>query len=262
MNTVSTLESVLRRDRLITMAGLGGVTGLAWIYLMIKAMNMADTPMVMDGIAGITQIKPWTPIDFVLILLMWIIMMIAMMIPSALPMILLFARVSRQAQEQGHPVAPVSAFVSGYVIAWVGFCLGATLLQWAFDQTALLSPMMVSTSPILGGILLIVAGVYQWTPLKAVCLRYCRSPFEFIARHWRKNTFGALRMGIEHGIFCLGCCWVLMTLLFIGGIMNLLWIAAIAGFVLLEKVTPFGIQVGKISGLVLALAGVFVIYQA
>ncbi len=261
MNDSAALESVLRRDRFITVAVLTGMTGLAWTYLVLKAMSMADQPMAMNGITRLTQIQPWTIIDFLLMFLMWSVMMVGMMIPSATPMIVLFARVSRNAQEQGHPFAPVSVFMSGYLLVWAGFSLGATLLQWTLDQAALLSPMMVSASPVLGGILLIAAGVYQWTPLKDSCLSHCRSPFEFVTRHWRKGTTGALRMGMEHGIFCLGCCWVLMSLLFVGGVMSLIWIAAIAGFVLLEKTLPFAIPAGRISGLVLAVIGVFVIIQ-
>lgn len=254
-----TLSSVLQRDRIITIAVLAGMTGLAWVYLGMQAMGMADMPMAMDGLAGLARIKPWTPVDFLLMFLMWGIMMVGMMLPSATPMILLFARVTGSAREKGYPVTPVGVFVSGYLLVWIGFSLGAAVLQWALEQAALLSPMMVATSPVLGGSLLIAAGVYQWTPLKDLCLTHCRSPFEFVTWHWRRGAAGALRMGIEHGIYCLGCCWVLMSLLFVGGVMSLLWIAAIAGFVLLEKTLPFAVPAGRISGLALAAAGVFVI---
>ena len=238
----------------MTMAALAGVAALAWVYLVVQASSMGDM-----SIGDMAQIKPWTPGDFGLMLLMWVIMMAAMMLPSAAPMILLFALVSRQARGQGHPFAPVSVFVSGYLVVWAAFCVGATLLQWGLERAALLSPMMVSTSALLGGLLLIAAGAYQWAPIKAACLARCRSPVEFMTRHRRKGTFGALLMGMEHGIFCLGCCWVLMGLLFVGGVMNLLWVAAIAGFVMLEKIMPFGRPLGRISGLVLALAGLWVI---
>ena len=146
-----------------------------------------------------------------------------------------------------------------WVIMMAAFCMGATLLQWGLERAALLSPMMVNTSALLGGLLLIAAGAYQWVPIKAACLARCRSPVEFMTRHRRKGTRGALLMGMEHGLFCLGCCWVLMGLLFVGGVMNLLWVAAIAGFVMLEKIMPFGRTFGRISGLVLFLAGLWVI---
>ncbi len=259
MNDGATLTPVLQRDRLITAVILAGITGLAWLYLVMKAMSMTDQPMALDGIERLTRIQPWTPVDFLLMFLMWSIMMVGMMLPSATPMILLYARVSRNAKEKGHSIARVSVFVSGYILVWTAFSLGTTVLQWGLDQAALLSPMMVSTSPVLGGVLLFAAGIYQWTPLKDLCLSHCRSPFEFVTRHWRKGTTGALRMGIEHGVYCLGCCWVLMSLLFVGGVMSLLWIAAIAGFVLLEKILPFGITGGRISGSALALMGAFVV---
>ncbi len=170
-------------------------------------------------------------------------------------MILLFAVISRKQRERGHPFAPVGAFVAGYVAVWSAVSLGATGLQWGLERAALLSPMLVSTSPLLGGGLLVAAGVYQWTPLKHACLRHCRSPIHFLVHGMRKGSGGAFVMGLEHGAFCVGCCWVLMGLLFVGGVMNLLWVAAIAVFVLLEKVLPFGALAGRISGALLVLAG-------
>ncbi|MFQ6019070.1 MAG: DUF2182 domain-containing protein [Kiloniellaceae bacterium] len=251
------IESVLKRDRVVVLAGLAGVTALAWAYLLVMAAGMAELSGATGG--AMLAVKPWTAVDFLLMFLMWAVMMVGMMVPSASPMILLFALVSRRQREQGAAFAPTGAFVAGYVVVWTGFSLAASALQWALNQAALLSSMMATISPTFGGLLLIAAGLYQWTPLKHACLKHCRSPLQFITTHWRKGTRGAFRMGLEHGVFCVGCCWVLMGLLFVGGVMNLLWIAAIAGFVLLEKTLPIG---GRASGLLLTLGGLFAILQA
>ena len=161
--------------------------------------------------------------------------MVAMMLPSAAPMILFFAMVNRKQRESGHSYVTTGIFVAGYLAVWAGFSLVAVILQWAFERAGILSPMLVGTSVIFGGILLLVAGVYQLTPIKHACLRYCRSPLSFFSAHWRPKARGALRMGLVHGAFCVGCCWFLMGLLFFGGVMNLYWIAGIALFVLFEK---------------------------
>jgi len=178
-----------------------------------------------------------------------------MMLPSVTPMVLIYAAVARKSIAQGTPAAPTTAFVSGYIFMWSIFSLFATLAQWGLDQAALLSPMMVSNSVGLGASLLIAAGIYQWLPIKDKCLRNCRSPAHFIANHWQSGIMGAFRMGLSHGAFCLGCCWVLMGLLFVGGVMNLLWIAAITIFVLLEKILPCGEVSGRVMGLVMITAG-------
>jgi predicted metal-binding membrane protein len=257
----STLEAVLKRDRLIAIAGLLGVAGLAWLYLVVMAAGM-HTSMPMGEAMAMPQIRPWSATDFLLTFLMWAIMMVGMMVPGAAPMILLYARVCRTQREKGRPFAPTGAFLAGYLAVWSAFSLVATLLQWALEQAALLSPMVVSTSPILGGGLLIAAGVYQLSPLKHVCLRHCRGPLDFIMRHWRKGTGGALIMGIEHGAYCVGCCWFLMGLLFVGGVMNLLWVAGIAILVLLEKVAPLGELTARAGGVALAGAGLVVLLTA
>ncbi len=260
MSESSTLETLVKRDRAVVLAGLAGVTGLAWAYLFITAAEMGG-PMDAGAMAAAMQIKPWTGLDFLLMFLMWAVMMVAMMLPSAAPMILLFAAVCRKQAAQGRTFAPVGVFVAGYLAVWSAFSLGATLLQWGLEQAALLSPMMVGTSPLLGGGLLVVAGLYQWSPLKQACLRHCRSPIHFIVHHRREGPGGAFVMGLEHGAFCVGCCWLLMGLLLVGGVMNLLWVAAIAVFVLLEKVLPFGARGGRVTGTLLVLAGSFVLFQ-
>jgi predicted metal-binding membrane protein len=190
---------------------------------------------------------------------MWIVMMVAMMIPSVSPVILLFAGVSRRRRMQGVPAAPVAVFTLGYLLAWTGYAIVAALTQSALHSAALLSPSMSSASPRLGGAILILAGVYQWLPLKGACLAHCRSPLGFFSTEWREGMSGALRMGFRHGSYCVGCCGALMALLFVAGVMNLVWVAAIAGFVLAEKVVPHGRLLGRIIGAALAGFGLWVL---
>jgi predicted metal-binding membrane protein len=188
---------------------------------------------------------------------MWIVMMIAMMIPSVAPVILLFAGVSRRRRVQGVPAAPVSAFILGYLLAWAGYAVLAALIQSTLHSAALLSPAMASRSPLLGGGILMLAGVYQWLPLKGACLAHCRSPLGFFSTEWREGVSGALGMGFRHGSYCVGCCWALMALLFVAGVMNLLWVVAIAGLVLAEKMVPRGRLMGRITGALLAGSGLW-----
>jgi predicted metal-binding membrane protein len=180
-------------------------------------------------------------------------MMAAMMLPSAAPTILLVGALIRN---RGSAVRGRTAlFASGYLLVWVGFSAAATLLQWGLGEAGLLSETMALGNIIVAGVVLIAAGAYQWTPLKDTCLTHCRSPAEFLVRHWSPGAFGAVRTGIRHGVFCLGCCWMLMMLLFVGGLMNLAWIAAIALLVLLEKTIPWGDRMSRLSGAVLAVWG-------
>ena len=153
-------------------------------------------------------------------------------------------------------MVPTAAFLSGYLIAWLLFSLAATALQWGLERTGLVHGMMMwSNSRVLSAAFLLSAGLYQLSPLKTVCLDHCRSPAGFLSAHWRKGPAGALRMGMDHGLYCVGCCWFLMLLLFVGGIMNLVWIAGLAIFVLLEKLLPHGVPVARASGIVMLLAG-------
>jgi predicted metal-binding membrane protein len=187
--------------------------------------------------------------------IMWIVMMVAMMIPSVAPVILLYAGVSRRRREQGVVAAPVSVFTLGYLMAWTGYAVVAAIAQSALHSAALLSPAMASASPLLTGGLLVLAGVYQCLPVKGACLSHCRSPLGFFSTEWREGVSGALLMGFRHGNYCVGCCWALMALLFVAGVMNLLWVVAIAGFVLIEKVVPHGRLIGRITGVLLAAWG-------
>jgi len=236
------------RDRAFVLAGVAGISVLAWAWL-----------LAMPAGGDMMSMRAWGAADFWLMFLMWAVMMVGMMVPSAAPMVLMYAAVVRKAERQGAVLAPTAVFVAGYVLAWTLFSVAATLAQWGLDRAALLSPMMVSTSPVLGGLLLIGAGVYQLTPWKDACLEHCRAPARFMAEHWRPGVAGALRMGMQHGFFCLGCCWVLMGLLFFGGVMNLLWIAAITLFVLLEKMLPTGARAGRFAGVALVSLGAWVL---
>jgi len=240
-------------DRLFVIAGLVGVVAVSWAYLAIEAGRMGNPS---GDMTMIMELHPRDTTGLALLFLMWAVMMMAMMLPSAMPMILLHAAVTRKIGTRQSFAASISAFVGGYIVTWTLFSVVATLAQAYLEHLALLSPMMVSKSPQLGGLLLVTAGVYQVTPAKDACLTHCRTPFAFVAAHWRPGVSGAFQMGLHHGLFCVGCCWVLMVLLFVGGVMNLLWIAVIAGFVLLEKVAPLGNKKGRaISGLGLIMAG-------
>jgi predicted metal-binding membrane protein len=204
---------------------------------------------------AMTRVQPWTATEFGLRLAMWAVMMVAMMVPTAAPMTLMYAAVARKAAAQHNPLAPTFVFVTGYITMWTIFGLVATVTQLALDQAALLSPMMVASSALFGAAVLIGAGIYQLTPLKNACLRNCRAPAHFLSRYWRTGNLGAFRMGLRLGVYCVGCCWILMGLLFVGGVMNLLWIAAIAIFVLLEKTVPFGEWGGRFAGAAMILVG-------
>jgi predicted metal-binding membrane protein len=318
MRAASTLESVLRRDRLVVIVALVTVIVLCWAYVLAGAgmkmsppetaamtgtpgmaetreappkvdmpgMDQSDMPEMdmpgmdqgetravdqgdMPGMAmgegaadgmsdlAVAAMAPvaWTPGYAVLMFFMWWIMMMAMMLPSATPMILLFAAINRKQRDKSAPYVPTGIFAAGYLLIWGAFSLVAVSTQWGLERSSLLSSTMASTSVLLGACLLIAAGVYQLTPLKHACLRHCRSPFAFVTQHWRPGDLGALRMGIEHGAFCTGCCWFLMALLFYGGIMNLYWIVGLALYVLLEKTIPAGHWLGRIAGVLLIAWG-------
>jgi predicted metal-binding membrane protein len=261
MQSLTPLEMVLRRDRIVVLAGLIGVAALAWAYTVYLAHDMGNMDMGMSMGMAMPKMQSWSLVDFVSMFVMWAIMMVAMMVPTAAPMILMFANVNRRRQEQERPYVSTAVFLSGYLLVWTGFSALATLAQWGLHEAALLSPMMVSTSPILGGLLLLAAGIFQWTPLKYVCLTHCRSPLGFLMTDWREGRQGALIMGLKHGSYCTGCCWFLMALLFVAGVMNLLWVAVITAFVLVEKAVPRGDLVGRIAGVILCIAGLIMLVQ-
>jgi predicted metal-binding membrane protein len=230
---------------MVVTAALAALALLCWAYIgWLAAAAPMDPAMNHSGPASMETMSPhfgrWSAAQFLTMLLMWSVMMVGMMTPSVAPMILIYARVARQASARGTPFASSAWFASGYVLAWIGFALGATLLQWGLEEAVLLSPVTGRAGPVLGGTLLVAAGLYQWAPLKNACLSQCQSPLAFIQRHggFRGKSGASLALGLRHGGYCIGCCWALMILLFVAGVMNLLWIAAISALVLAEKLIP------------------------
>ena len=261
MQSTTPLEEVLKRDRLVVFGAIFLVAAIAWGYIVYVAQSNAGVGMSMSVAAG--NMRSWSGVDFALMFVMWSVMMVAMMVPSAAPMVLLFATVNRRRREQSRPFVSTGVFLSGYVVIWSLFAVGATLGNWGLHQASLLSSMMGgSSSGYLGGGLLLTAGVFQWSRLKYVCLTHCRSPLSFIMNDWREGAAGAFKMGLQHGSYCLGCCWVLMALLFVLGVMNLVWIAALAAFVLAEKVAPAGQKVSRVTGVLLIAWGAWAIMAA
>lgn len=249
MTGTSALEQTLRHDRLIVAIGIATVVAFSWGYLIAGAgidMSMADMPM---------DPEPWSPAQALLMFVMWWVMMVAMMAPSAAPMVLLFAAIKRKQATADSPVISSWLFLAGYLVIWAGFSLIAVVVQWGLDQAGLLSGMMASTSSTLAAIILLAAGLYQLTPIKRACLRYCQSPVFFLSRHWQPGAIGALRMGFRHGGYCVGCCWFLMALLFVVGVMNLAWIAAVAIYVGLEKMVARSRWLSSAVGAGLIVAG-------
>ncbi len=297
MDGASPLERLLKRDRVVTIAGLAALCVLAWVYVVAGAglgmsawdmtklalfphqqfqdvtpgMDMPDMDMSgmdmpamdMPGMDMGAMAEPgmWGPAIWALMIAMWWIMMIAMMSPSAAPAVLLYARVHRhalaQAQNQDQDkLAPTGMFVAGYLLVWLAFSVAAAVLYWLLERETIVSATtMGSQSRWLSGAVLIASGLYQLSPLKNACLSHCRAPAAFLSRHWRPHTLGALRLGALHGIFCVGCCWMLMALLFVGGVMNLVWIAALAILVLVEKLLPAGRWIGRAAGILLIIWG-------
>jgi len=246
--------SALRHDRAVVLGSLGLVVALAWVWLWLGAgLGMEEMDM---GNGHVMLMMPEWSLGYGLVVFaMWSVMMVAMMLPSAAPVTLLVANIARKRAPSGGIGAATVLFVAGYLAVWIAFSALATALQWALDEAGLLSDTMALANRVVAGATLIVAGVYQWTPLKEACLRHCRSPMDFLLFHWRQGRVGALVSGIGHGAYCLGCCWMLMALLFVGGIMNLIWIAAIALLVLIEKTFPGGRWLARATGAILVIWG-------
>jgi predicted metal-binding membrane protein len=272
--TDATITTVLRRDRAIVLSAIVIITALAWAYILWLAANMnmgigssMETSMgkIMGDMGAMLKptFRPWSVADFAFMFVMWAVMMVGMMLPSVTPMLLLYAKIGRKTAD-GRPLAATGWFVAGYLLAWTGFSLAAVVAQWQLSRLALITPMMSSASDLFGGLLLVAAGLYQWSPLKDACLTHCQSPLGFLLSRggFRTSPLGSLRLGAEHGSLCVGCCWVLMALLFVGGVMNLLWIAGLAIFVLTEKIIPTGRLIPRLAGAVMAAAGFFLLYRA
>jgi len=255
--TVADLSRLHRRDRVVISICLVLVIALAWAYLVHLGRQMSssiDYDMRMAAM-GMSVDRPWAAADVLYTFAMWTVMMVGMMAGTAAPVLFLFAAMQSGRRERGTRFA-VLTFGIGYITVWVGFSAMAAIAQWALHDAALLSPAMVASSSILSGGILIAAGAYQLTPLKGSCLRQCRTPLGFLVANWRDGTRGALAMGLRHGLHCLACCWALMCVLFVVGVMNLAWVAALTVFVLIEKIGPGGLVVSRIAGAAMIVAGV------
>ncbi|MEP1208857.1 MAG: DUF2182 domain-containing protein [Rhizobiaceae bacterium] len=244
------------RDRLALFISIGGLVAVSWLYLIAMSNDMGSK---MQGMA--LGLKSWSLLDFTNQFLMWAVMMVAMMVPTAFRSILILSQIAAmQKRRGGHPYVSGLWFTAGYALAWTGFSIIATSLQWGLDQAALLSAHLVLVSPALGAGVVIVAGFWQLTPMKDTCLRHCQSPVLYLAARFKPGYWGAISLGLNHGLYCLGCCWVLMGLLFVGGVMNLAWILIITLFVLVEKLLPATGQFAKISGIGMILTGLGYLY--
>ena len=246
------IEHAARNERWIMLTGLAAVAAIGLFFtLRLGDMLMMPTAFIAGAI-----VYP------LFLFLMWWTMMMAMMLPSAAPAILTYGALSRKFAEKGSPAAPLAVFVAGYAVIWTGFAAATVALQLLLSKTIALSMMMAVTSAVVGGGLLIASGLYQLSPLKAACLQKCQSPLMFLARNWQKGHAGAFKMGFLHGLYCLGCCWVLMGLLFYGGVMELRWIVGLALYVAVEKLIPAGNKLSRFTGLLLIGWGSWTVYRA
>jgi predicted metal-binding membrane protein len=260
VHSPSTVAALSLRDRLFIWISLVLVTALAWAYLIHLGRQMSSS-MAHDSMMaemGMTMDMPWTATDLFFTFSMWAVMMVGMMTGTATPMLLLFAGAQTARGTRGIPWA-VMMFGLGYIIVWVAFSAGAALAQWMLHETAMLTPAMAASNRRLAGGILVAAGAYQLTPVKGACLTRCRSPLGFLMTNWRAGPLGALQMGLLHGVYCLGCCWLLMCLLFVVGVMNLVWVAALTAFVLVEKIGPFGLIVARVAGAIMIVSGLLVV---
>jgi len=260
------IELILRRERFVVVAGLALIISLAWWWVAIGSGTgmsaIAMTTWQFPPPAHVSMVESWSTSYALVMFFMWWIMMIAMMTPSAAPIILLYGRAYRHEQRQAKLPAgmvPTFAFALGYLLSWAGFSLIAIGMQWGLERAGLIHQMMMwSINPHFTAVLLIAAGLYQLTPLKNVCLKHCRSPAQYLAEHFKAGARGALELGWKHGLYCLGCCWFLMALLFAGGIMNLVWIVGLATYILIEKVGPQGHAIARVAGFALVVVGLWV----
>jgi predicted metal-binding membrane protein len=245
---VRLVEWAVRNERPVVIAGLAFVSALGLYATLDSGARL--------------MMQPPGPAFVVLLLVMWWTMMLAMMLPSAAPAILTYAALRRNFIARGVAQPPLTVFISGYGAVWSAFCLGAVALQFATRDLAPLTPMYALTSGLLGGALLLAAGIYQFTPLKNACLRRCQSPLFFFAHRWKNSVYGAFSLGVRHGLHCLGCCWVLMLLLFYGGVMELTWIVGLAAYVAAEKLIPAKAGLGQVAGMGLVVWGGWTMAQS
>ncbi|TWJ33076.1 DUF2182 domain-containing protein [Geobacter argillaceus] len=257
-------------ERLGVVGGLVVVSALSWAYTIRMAQGMGATGQSAAAAMGhgahhpaghgamhsavMPHLASWGVTEAWMTFVMWGVMMAAMMLPTVIPMVLAFAVVNRQNGRSG-VLVPVGAFTAGYLGAWALYCVAVTALQWGLLRTALLSPVSLASGPVLGGFLLIGAGLFQWTPWKDACMQKCRNPLGFLLTHWRPGRLGALRLGSRYGLYCVGCCWLLMLICFGLGVMNLIWMALLTVFMLVEKIIPAGRTISRVAGVGLVIWG-------
>ena len=246
-----------RHDRLVIALSLLAIVGLAWWYLYLDAARHLHA----GHLGHLEGALPFSFEAFFTTFVMWSVMMVGMMVPSIAPTVLLYAGMVRKNHEQGRTLAAATVFTIGYLLAWAAYSAGAAILQLIFTKFALMSPLLVSNSVYLTAGILILAGVYQFMPLKDKCMELCRSPMYFIMTRWHPGNWGAVRMGFENGIYCIGCCWALMLVMFVGGVMNLFLMAILAVFFIMEKLAPFGTQTARLVGVLLIGLGLWTVYN-
>lgn len=255
------VAALCRRDRLLIGLALGLSAGAAWIYTAYEArrMDVSGVCACLGMKMGGPELQAWPATTLLPLFFMWTVMMVAMMLPSAAPMILTFAAVARKRRAAARACAGAAVFAAGYVVVWSVFSLAAAVAQWFLHRAALLSPGMASNSAVFGGALVLAAGLFQFTPWKRACLVRCQGPLEFIMSGWREGRAGAFAMGLRHGAYCAGCCWALMALLFVLGVMNVLWIAALTLLVAAEKMMPRLRWLRPLTGLLLTGWGFWIL---
>ena len=246
------------RDQKIILCSIAVIVLLAWTVMFNDARGMEHASPHMT-MCSMPRVSFWSAADFFPLFVMWSVMMVAMMLPSVTATALLFSKINRTRREQNNPFVSTWIFLSGYLLVWTGFSFLVSLLQLYLQTKSLLSCEMILTHSSVAGIVLLCAGIFQFTPLKTACLSHCRSPFQFLMTDWREGKWGALLMGLRHGIFCAGCCWALMLLLFVMGVMNFLWIAVLSVFVLLEKMSPKTLRVNCVWGILFIGWGTLII---
>jgi len=248
-------RGTLKRERRLVLGAMVSLAALAWAYTVYLGIQH---PLMTSAMTMPTMMQ-WSATNVVFMFIMWAVMMFAMMLPSVTPTVMIFGRVREKREVTGRLFAPTGAFVAGYLLVWVGFSLLATTVNWSLHTGGSMSTMMGKVGPQTGGLFLIAAGAFQWTPLKNACLENCRSPMSFLMQHWREGSLGAALMGMHHGFYCLGCCWLLMLLLFVLGVMNLLWVAVLTIVVLAEKIMHRGEILSRGLGMLLIGWGAWLI---
>lgn len=256
MITNSIKSNYFSRDYLIVYTAMLLVCFAAWSYMGYMGWAMQHMDVIDMWMPPRAGTRSWQLYDFFMLFVMWAVMMIAMMTPSVLPMVSMYVTVTHNKKSKSQAYTPTIIFLCGYLIAWIFFSIVISIAQYPLHVVGLLNPMMDSRSYLLSGSILVLAGMYQWTPWKDACLEQCRSPLHYLMTCWREGHWGAISMGIHHGAYCVGCCWALMAVMFAVGVMNVLWMIVIAFFVLAEKISPFSSKYIRLfSGLGLVLWG-------